>query len=119
MEKERKSPQEKKAHSLVRDRRNTYGNNQKAARKAIPLHKALENRRSRHQHNQELSQLELLDEARADLVESSAKRGTYRIGGWRKSADEPLGDVIERALSARTSRVGRKIRARFNYSPNQ
>jgi hypothetical protein len=37
-----RSPQEKKALSYELDRRNAYGQNDKAARKAIPLRKAME-----------------------------------------------------------------------------
>ena len=110
-----KTPQEKKALSLANDRRNTYGNNQKAARKAIPLRKALESRRVRHKDNQALSQISQLDEAALDLAESSARHSVSRLGGWQKSPDEPLGTVIDRALNARGQRVGRKVRARFDY----
>ena len=115
-EKTRKSPQQKKALSLKRDCRNSYGNNQKAARKAIPLRKAIENRRVRHENNQALSRADQLDEAALDLVESSARNNVARLGGWTKGADTPLGDIIERALKAREERVGRKVRARFRYS---
>ena len=114
MPKPPKTPQEKKALSLANDRRNTYGNNQKAARKAIPLRKALENRRVRHKDNQAVSQSSDLDELALDLAESSARHGVNRLGGWKKSPDEPLRTVIERALKAREKRVGRKARARFD-----
>jgi hypothetical protein len=110
-----KTPQEKKGLSLARDRRNTYGNNQKAARKAIPLRKALENRRVRHKDNQAVSQGSNLDEAALELAESSVRHGVHRLGGWKKGPDEPLGSVIERALKSREQRVGRKLLARFDY----
>jgi hypothetical protein len=111
-----KTPQEKKALSLTRDRRNTYGNNQKAARKAIPLRKALENRRNRHKNNQAISQVEKLDDARLDLVESSARQDVYRAGGWAKAPDEPLGDAIAQAEHRRAGRIGRKARSRVACS---
>lgn len=110
-----RTPQEKKALSLAHDRRNTYGNNQKAARKAIPLRKALENRKVRHKNNQAISRADHLDEAALDLAESSARHDVHRLGGWKKGADEPLGVVVGRALKAREERVGRKVRARFDY----
>ena len=110
-----KTPQEKKGLSLARDHRNTYGNNQKAARKAIPLRKAQENRRVRHKDNQAVSQGSNLDEAALDLAESSVRHGVHRLGGWKKGPDEPLGKVVERALETREQRVGRKLRARFDY----
>lgn len=111
-----KTPQQKKAFSLERDCRNTYGNNQKAARKAIPLRKALGRRRNRHKNNQDLSQVAGMDEGWADLVESSARNDVYLVGGWTKSADTPLGEVVARTKKARIARVGRKMRARFKYS---
>jgi hypothetical protein len=110
-----RTPQQKKALSLAHDRRNTYGNNQKAARKAIPLRKALENRKVRHRNNQAICRAEYLDEAALDLAESSARHDVHRLGGWKKGADESLGVVIGRALKAREERVGRKVRARFAY----
>ena len=116
MPKIRKTPQDKKALSLAHDRRNIYGNNQKAARKAIPLRKALENRRVRHKDNQAVSHSSHLDEAALDLAESSARHGVHRLGGWKKGADAPLGLVIETALKAREQRAGRKLRARFAYT---
>lgn len=107
-----KSPQQKKALSLKRDRRSVYGNNDKAARKAIPLRKALENRKVRHKTNRELSAAEQLDPEKLDLVESSARHDVGRVGGWRKGADAPLGEVIARDLKARVERVGSKIARR-------
>ena len=109
------TPQQKKALSLAHDCRNTYGNNQKAARKAIPLRKALENRKVRHKNNQAISRTDQLNEAALDLVESSVRHDVHRLGGWKKGADEPLGVVVGRSLKAREERVGRKVRARFAY----
>jgi hypothetical protein len=114
-EKAIRSPQEKKALSLKKDCRNTYGNNQKAARKSIPLRKAIESRRTRHKDNQALALLDRVDEALADLTESSIRNDVHRAGGWRKGPDEPLGAVIERANVQREQRHGRKIRSRFAY----
>ncbi|MBB5714171.1 hypothetical protein [Sphingomonas aerophila] len=114
-EKPPQTPQQKKALSLARDCRNTYGNNQKAARKAIPLRKALESRKVRHKNNQAISRADRLDEAALDLAESSARHDVHRLGGWKKGADEPLGLIIGRALTAREERVGRKVRSRFAY----
>jgi len=114
-EKQPKSPQQKKALSLARDCRKTYGNNQKAARKAIPLRKALENRKVRHKNNQAISCADQLDEAALDLAESSARYDVHRLGGWKKGADEPLGLIVNRTLQAREERVRRKARSRFAY----
>lgn len=107
-----KTPQEKKALSLEKDRGGYFFNNQKAARKAVPLRKALESRRTRHENNQALSQVERVPQEIADLVESSNRHNSARKGGWRKGTSEPLGAVIKRALENRAARVSRKLRSR-------
>ena len=48
----RKTPHEKGALSLGKDRPNTYGENDKASRKGIPLAKARVNRANRRQDAQ-------------------------------------------------------------------
>ncbi|HEX4505510.1 MAG TPA: hypothetical protein VH722_07245 [Alphaproteobacteria bacterium] len=100
-----RSPQEKKALSYAKDRRNAYGENAKASRKAIPLRKAGENRDDRRKVNQELAGLPQLDEAAAALIESSARHEINRVGGWKKWPDLPLGEFLEQQ---------RKFRARRN-----
>lgn len=58
------TPQEKKSLSYAKDRRNTYGENSKASRKAIPLSKALGIRSQRHAENtllQQASQILIVD----------------------------------------------------------
>lgn len=91
----RKSPQEKKALSLSKDRRNTYGENAKASRKGIPLAKARVNRANRHLDRQ------LLDGALGATDESTEAQIEEVVNGrrrkvWRKQADEPLGEVLAR-----------------------
>jgi hypothetical protein len=90
-----KSPQEKKALSYAKDRRNAYGENAKASRKAIPLRKAGENREDRRKVNQDLAALPELDEAAAALIESSARHEINRVRGWKKHADIPLAQFVE------------------------
>jgi hypothetical protein len=51
----RRSPAEKKALSYARDRRNAYGQNDKASRKAISLRKRKVNRANRHAARQQLA----------------------------------------------------------------
>jgi hypothetical protein len=70
---ERKSPQAKKADGHAKDRRNSYGENSKASREAIPRRKAGENRMDRRAVNQAMSRLPHLDDGDAGLVESSAR----------------------------------------------
>lgn len=113
MSKENRGPQEKKALSYAKDRRNAYGENDKAARKLIPLRKAQESRQVRRKVTQELTMLPALDEEAADLIESSVRQDVHRIGGWRKAADEALGRIVALALEARDSRSGRKARSRL------
>ena len=89
-----KSPQRKKALSYARDRRNAYGGNDKAARKAIPARKAGENRRARRKAGHALAGIARLDAPVADMVESALRHDLERVGGWTKAADMPLGDHV-------------------------
>lgn len=104
-----RTPQEKKSLSLKRDRRNAYGQNDKASRKAIPLRKALEARRVRRKADEPLARaVEGLEPAALDLAESSVRQELHRVGGWTKSPDAPLGEVIARAKVRRVRREGRR-----------
>ncbi|MEH6685282.1 MAG: hypothetical protein V7664_12370 [Qipengyuania sp.] len=107
-EKRRLRPADKKALSYTKDRRNSFGENDKAARKAIPARKACENRKNRRKAVQALDTYETLDEASADLVESSLTKDVERVGGWKKSPDQPLADHIARQNDSRDFRDGRK-----------
>lgn len=108
-----KTPQEKKALSLERDRAGYFFGNDKAARKAVPLRKALEIRRTRHKNNQALCQVERVEETVAELIESSARHDVARKGGWKKAPSEPLGACVARGLKNRAQREGRKVRSRL------
>lgn len=89
----RKTPQQKKGESLAKDRRSTYGNNAKAARKAVPARK-----RQRSQAERRLAKQELAgaagDENRADAMID--KVTLKRRKAWQKWPDEPLGEVLTR-----------------------
>jgi hypothetical protein len=61
---------------------------------------------------QELLILPKVDEEAANLIESSARHDVHRVGGWKKSADIPLGEAVANAIKARESRTGRMKRAR-------
>lgn len=106
-----RDPTRKKALSYARDRRNTYGQNDKAARKAIPARKAGESRKSRRKAGHALKVIERADEASATLSESSLAHDIERVGGWKKGPDTPLGEVVHRNAKARIERDGRKSRA--------
>jgi hypothetical protein len=94
-QKKPRSPHEKKALSYAHDRRNTYGENDKASRKAIPARKAGENRKIRRKARQSVAVLDHVDEVTADVAESSLRHDLERVGGWKKSPDAPLADYIE------------------------
>jgi hypothetical protein len=76
-----KTPQDKKSLSYAKDRRNTYGENDKSSRKAIPARKAGESRKVRRKANQVLTVVERLDDDAAAVAESSLKQDIERIGG--------------------------------------
>ncbi|MCR6658047.1 MAG: hypothetical protein NVV72_01415 [Asticcacaulis sp.] len=90
-----KTPQEKKRLSLLKDRRNNYGENDKASRKWIPLRKAMENRDDRRKVGQALGQVQNLNEEDVDVLESTIRQDINRIANaWTKSPDIPLGEHI-------------------------
>jgi len=103
-QKKPRSPQEKKALSYANDRRNTYGENDKASRKAIPARKAGENRKVRRKARQSVEVLDKADEAKAEVVESSLRHDLERVGGWKKSPGAPLSDYIELKARGRSWR---------------
>ena len=113
----KRPPAEKKALSYAKDRRNNYGNNDKAARKAIPARKAIESRRVRHEINQVVAQIPALDEHAADVAESSARQDISRVGGWKKSPDQPLRDHVDRQQELAVMRTGRKAASRRSNDP--
>ena len=93
MKMKKRTPQEKKKLSYERDRRNVYGEAPHAARKNIPLRKALRNRADRHYANQQLTYDAIgLNEEVADQIESRVKQKPSQ--DWEKYPDAPLGQVI-------------------------
>jgi hypothetical protein len=91
----KRTPQEKKRLSYAHDRRNVYGEAPHAARKSIPLRKALRNRANRHYANQQLKYEGVsFDEELADAIESRVRQKTPQE--WEKHPDAPLGEVVAR-----------------------
>ena len=89
----KRTPQEKKQLSYERDCRNVYGEAPHAARKNVPLRKALRNRANRHYANQQLAYEGIgLNEDLADQIESRIKHKA--AVEWEKYPDAPLGKVI-------------------------
>jgi hypothetical protein len=102
----RRSPQEKKALSYARDRRNMYGENDKSSRKNIPLRKRLVNRANRHAAQQQLRQAAGVPAAeRAERAEDRVRGSRQKT--WRKRPDLPLRQALDlkRALSERSRRL--------------
>ena len=90
----RRSPHEKKALSYAKDRRYAYGNNSKAARKAVPRRKRWVNKANRHAEQQFLAGARgPVDAVMAGDVEDRL-RGR-RPKRWRKAPDMPLGRLLE------------------------
>ena len=89
-----KPPQEKKRLSLERDRRNTYGENDKSSRKNIPRSKAISHRAVRRTAKQQADQLGLMDEESIDVGQSTLTTKRLQKGKWKKWPDTPLGEVL-------------------------
>ena len=99
-----KSPREKKVLSLKRDRRNIFGENSKASRKAIPRRKQLSHMGERRAVSQILSHLrESAEEADASEADALAKTELIdrKHKAFRKSPDSPLGVVLKEKLAKR------------------
>ena len=90
----RRSPAENKQLSYERDRRNVYGENDKASRKWIPLRKRMRARADRRRASQALApgvvQIDLADgdHLQVELLPTRYPRQ------WRKKPDAPLGDWL-------------------------
>jgi hypothetical protein len=97
----KRTPQEKKQLSYERDRRNNYGEAPHAARKSIPLRKALGHRADRHSQNQPLKNLigYAPDEEQVEFVESQIHHNPPN--DWEKYPDAPLGEIIARKKTER------------------
>jgi hypothetical protein len=99
----RKTPQEKKRESYLRDRRNTYGENDKSSRRNIARNKRLRSRIERRLARTAFVAGAGLDADRVDQVEGRLR--TKRKLAWTKCPDEPLGTFLERKLKRR-ARLG-------------
>jgi hypothetical protein len=100
-DKKTRSPQEKKALSLQKDRRNGYGESDKGSRKTIPAAKARSHRSLRHADKQALGDVD----AASEVVPL-----TLAKPAWKKSPDVPLGEVIASGLAKRVRQVKRRAK---------
>lgn len=96
----RRTPQEKKRLSLAKDRRNAFGENDKASRKAIPRRKAAVNRANRRGDSTALAgAVGTPDDEVGDAVEQRLLGRRRKV--WRKWPDQPLGEALEEKRSRR------------------
>lgn len=96
MQKKDHTPQEKKVLSLEKDRRNTFGENDKASRKNIPRSKAISHREARRKASASARAWERFEDETQELVESTLSKHSLQKPKWKKTPDEPLGDVLNR-----------------------
>lgn len=101
----RRDPQEKKALSYAKDRRNDYGENDKSSRKNIRRNKRIPNRADRHRERQALAAATGRDVAvyAAEQAESKllAKKSMWMTKRWRKWRDAPLAETVAYKLRRR------------------
>jgi hypothetical protein len=94
-----KTPQQKKLASLALDRRNVYGENDKASRKSIPRGKQSSQQALRSAAKRPLLNAEsLVDEDTANRVEFEVQSAVIQAKRkiFKKRPDAPLGAVIKR-----------------------
>ncbi|OLP51920.1 hypothetical protein BJF91_23700 [Allorhizobium taibaishanense] len=102
---ETRSPPEDKKHSLERDCRDGYGENNKSKRKAIPLFKAQSNRRGRHAAK--VAIVSLVDDDSVDEMNKLAIAEHLALHPQkRKSSDLPLSEFFEHQRIRRSWRLG-------------
>jgi hypothetical protein len=103
-----KSAPEKKAQSLERDRRNTFGENSKARRKAIPRRKQLSHMGERRAVAQVLSHLRE-GAAESDVTEADVLAKTTIVErkrkAFKKHRDTELGVVVKKKLADRREQL--------------
>ena len=98
----RKSPQQKKLLSYLKDRRNNYGENDKSSRKSIRRNKRASNSANRRREQLALATLagtDPPDESGAYAIEQDLHRRRPKI--WKKFPDLPLGQVVIGGLERR------------------
>ncbi|MFJ1755903.1 hypothetical protein [Kitasatospora sp. NPDC088134] len=94
----RKTPQEKKRLSYLKDRRNTYGENDKSSRRNIAR-----SRRANHHavRGRERLALVRVRASEGQLDDSEVQFARRSTGRWRKAPDTPLAAVVAARLERR------------------
>ncbi len=106
-----KTPQEKKALSYSKDRRNCYGESDKGSRKSIRRNKTFPSRAYRKNINDILQgTIGVIDLEKAEAVDVKAKEIKRRR--WKKYPDRQLGKIIKERLEDRVTKTGEEITAR-------
>jgi hypothetical protein len=96
----RRSPQEKKRLSYLKDGRNNYGENDKSSRRSIRTRKRSVNSANRRREHLVLAEYRGSSvPSEADQVEQALHR--RRLKSWRKFPDAPLGAVVIGSLKQR------------------
>jgi len=99
-----KSPQEKKRHSLLKDRRNTHGECPTSSRKNIRRGKQRSHMQLRRSVAEELRSLKGTSvEVSGEIAEARAKGRMVVLArsSFKKSPDEPLAIVVKRKTARR------------------
>jgi hypothetical protein len=109
-----KSPTEKKRLSLMKDRRNVYGECPTSSRKSISRGKQRGRMEVRRAANERLGALKgVVLEADVDEIESRTKDRILALSrsSFKKVPDAPLGEVVLRKIRNRVRQAkGRKSR---------
>jgi hypothetical protein len=109
-----KTPTEKKRISLVKDRRNVYGECPTSSRKNISRGKQRGHMEVRRAANEELRSLRgASTEVDADATDAQTKDRILALSryAFKKVPDSPLGEVLKRKLKRRADgATGRKSR---------
>lgn len=102
--KKRRSPEEKKHLSYSRDRRNTYGENDKSSRKNIARNKRVRHRAERRRESALLTAaVGPVDEEVEALIDERVTR-RRRAGIWSKVPDTQLGLYVAYKLKQRADK---------------
>ncbi len=105
----RKTPQEKKALSYARDRRNIYGESDKGSRVSIRRNKTFPTRAFRKNINDVLqSAVGAVDLDKAEAVD--VKVGGIKRRKWKKFADAPLGKIVRGQLETGERPIRRRLK---------
>jgi len=103
---EKKTPQEKKVLSYAKDRRNNYGENDKASRISIPKRKAGVNRVYRRKVDEVLKLAKSATDINSITELEETAKNIKRID-WKKYPDAQLREVVEQKLENRRTHAGK------------